>query len=250
MYWQFTALESLMRRLVPFVGEHQIARAEGDQESNKRTAGRVIDEVVSTVFGQSSWDDLVPSEWPSREPEPSQPSVSISLGSKELDMKQTSSSGKGGNTEGKTLQPRIIPPRAHIPASYGSTANSSAANRPTKNTAIAYSDKPSLEWVLINNGRGLRITVSGNIDHSMRPEWRRLLEETEASGAGEYEFNLSHAPALSLTGLGMLLLFKERKGSAREAIKLCNCSKDVAQLLRWTGMEKYFVIQSNVPPNS
>jgi anti-anti-sigma factor len=228
-----------MRRLVPFLGENQIARADGDQEPNKRAAGRVIDAVVSTSSGESSWDDLVASAWPSQGPEPSQPSVSIPLGGKTFDMKQTSSSGNGNTTGGKSIHPRMIPPRTHGPAAH-STA---------KNTAV-YSDKPSLEWVLINNGRGLRITVSGNIDYDMRPEWRRLLEETEASSAGEYEFNLSHAPALSLTGLGMLLLFKERKGSVREAIKLCNCNKDVAQLLRWTGMEKYFVIQSNVPLDS
>ena len=155
-------------------------------------------------------------------------------------MKQSSSKGGGS----KSLQSRIIPPRAHIPASH-----SPANHSPARTSTIIY-DVPSLEWVLINNGRGLRINVSGNIDHSMRTEWRRLLEETESNGAGEFEFNLSHSPALSLTGLGMLLLFKERKGSVREAIKLCNCNKDVAQLLRWTGMDKYFVIQSNVPLDS
>ena len=226
-----------MRRQVPFVGENQIARAEGDEEEGKRATGRVIDEVVNTSSGESSWDDLVPSAWPSPA-QPEQPSASISLGGKGSDMKPAS--GKGTATGGKALQSRIIPPRTHVPVSHSPVSNS-----PVRSSTIIY-DTPSLEWVLINHGRGLRINVSGNIDHNMRSEWRRLLEETESNGAGEFEFNLSHSPALSLTGLGMLLLFKERKGSVREAIKLCNCNKDVAQLLRWTGMEKYFVIESNV----
>lgn len=229
-----------MRRQVPFVGEGQIARA-GDQEQGKRAAGRVIDEVVSTASGESSWDDLVPSDWPSQPTEQDHASASIMLGGKAPDMKHASSSGKGKSGAGKSLHAGIIPPRAHIPASH---------NVPARSTTIVYSDKPSLDWVLINNGRGLRVNVSGKLDHDMRLEWRRFLEETESSNVGEYEFNLSHTPALSLTGLGMLLLFKETKGSLREAIKLCNCNKDVAQLLRWTGMEKYFVIQSTSPLDS
>lgn len=228
-----------MRRQVPFVGENQIARADGDQEHNKKAMGKIIDDVVSTATGESSWDDLVPSTWPSQGPETSHPSVSVSLGGKNLEMRHTPT-GKSSAGGGKSLHSHFMPPRPHMPASHHSGRKST----------IVYSDKPTLEWVLINNGRGLRINVSGNIDHDMRQEWRRLLEETEASGAGEYEFNLSHTPALSLTGLGMLLLFKERKGSVREAIKLCNCNKDVAQLLRWSGMEKYFLIQSSVPLDS
>ena len=57
------------------------------------------------------------------------------------------------------------------------------------------------------------------------------------------KFNLTEAPTLTLTGLGMLLLFKEQKGSERGDIKLCHCNKDVWQLLQWTGMDKYFTIQ-------
>ena len=101
-----------------------------------------------------------------------------------------------------------------------------------------------MDWVSINSGRGLRVSIHGNIDNNLRKEWSRLLEETEGTDIKEFEFNLNETPALSLTGLGMLLLFKERKRSARDAIKLCNCNKEVAQLLEWTGMDKYFVIQN------
>lgn len=233
-----------MRRQVPFVGEGQIARA-SDQEQGKRAAARVIDEMVSTSSGESSWDDLVPSNWPSQGPEHNHPSASVSLGGNASDMKQTSSSGRSKGPGGKSLHAGMVPARPH-----GHASHNPVSHNPARTTTIVYSDKPSLDWVLINNGRGLRINVSGNIDHDMRLEWRRMLEETESTAAGEFEFNLSHTPALSLTGLGMLLLFKERKGSLREAIKLCNCNKDVAQLLRWTGMEKYFVIQSSVPLDS
>jgi anti-anti-sigma factor len=97
--------------------------------------------------------------------------------------------------------------------------------------------------VSINDGRGLRVSVYGNIDNDLRKEWTRLLNDPQAANIKEFEFNLNETPSLSMTGLGMLLLFKERKGSARDAIKLCNCNKEVAQLLQWTGMDKYFVIE-------
>ena len=101
-----------------------------------------------------------------------------------------------------------------------------------------------MDWVRINNGRGLRVTIYGNIDNDLRKEWSRLLSDPESADVKEFEFNLNETPALSLTGLGMLLLFKERKGAALNEIKLCNCNKDVTQLLQWTGMDKYFVIES------
>jgi anti-anti-sigma regulatory factor len=75
-----------------------------------------------------------------------------------------------------------------------------------------------------------------------------LLAETDANGIGQFEFNLTQAPNLSLTGLGMLLLFKERKGAERGDIKLCHCNKNVWDLLQWSGMDKYFTIQG-IPGN-
>lgn len=103
--------------------------------------------------------------------------------------------------------------------------------------------RASVDWIPINNGHGLRINISGVLDQNARYEWRRLLEETEASSASQFEINLTQAPAIGLTGLGMLLFFRERKGSDRNDIKLCHCNKDVWEVLRWTGMEKYFTIQ-------
>lgn len=206
-----------MRRLVPFVGEKQIARPDTDQERAKRAAGRVIDEVVSTADGESSWDDLVPNDWPSKPLTPKPPT------------------GAGVTR----------------PAKVGFSPGSPRASQSlTRTTTLVYSDKPTLEWISINNGRSLRISIQGNIDHELRPEWQRLLDETQDVAAAEFEFNLAHAGALSLTGLGMLLLFKERKGSSREAITLFNCNKEVAQLLHWTGMDKYFVIQAVSAPDA
>jgi len=212
-----------MRRFVPFVGEKQISRADGDQERAKRAAGRVIDEVVSTQAGESTWDDVVPADWPAQA-KPRAATVSTPSAASTL------ASG-----------PKVPFVRGGIPSAR--TAYLAAH----KSSASHGGKKSSLEWVLINNGHGLRINIHGNIDHELRLEWQRLLEETLSTRVDEYEFNLSHTPALSLIGLGMLLLFKEHRGTQHEVIRLYNCSREVAQLLNWTGMDKYFVIQSLAP---
>lgn len=207
-----------MRRSVPFVGEKKIARAASPAGEAKRSAGQIIDEVVSTDSGESSWDDLVPSELTKPKSESPKASGSISL-------------------------PEAKKTTAKAPSVAGSSSKSISRAAATSSSTIVYADAPSVEWVLINSGRGVRVNIHGSVDASIRSEWNRLLDETQATGASEYEFNLAETPGLSLTGLGMLLLFRERKASALQGIKLCNCNKDVAQLLKWTGMDKYFEIQ-------
>jgi anti-anti-sigma factor len=100
-----------------------------------------------------------------------------------------------------------------------------------------------IDWLLINNGHGLRVNISGTMDQQLRQEWMRLLRETANNGIDQYEFNLTKAPALNLTGLAMLLLFKEQKKSQKQSITLCHCNRQIWELLLWTGMDKYFVIQ-------
>lgn len=214
-----------MRHHVPFVGERNIVRADDEQARLKRTSGRVIDDVVGDGKVESSWDDVVPDGWTDK----SQPK-----------------SSKGSATHAS-----VAMPRAHVPikANSKTTANKQAKKVTTPKTtsasgSITFSDSASMDWVRINNGRGLRVSIHGNIDNDLRHEWSRLLNDTESADIKEFEFNLNETPALSLIGLGMLLLFKERKGSARDAIKLCNCNKEVTQLLQWTGMDKYFAIEN------
>lgn len=218
-----------MRRVVPFIGEQQIARADTELERAKRSSGRVIDEVVSAASAESSWDDIVrPDGMQSNEPAPHHSNVGVSL---------------PATPKGKSLVKSSAP--RYVPATGSVGASGKKADAQTRSTTFVNSNMPTMEWVSMNSGRGLRITISGSIDHNLRSEWNRLLEETEGNEAGEFEFNLTQTPSLSLTGLGMLLLFKERKATKRDAIRLCHCTKEVSQLLHWTGMDKYFVIQSD-----
>lgn len=213
-----------MRHHVPFVGERKVVRADDEQARNKRMSGRVIDDVVGDGKVESSWDDVVPKGWDDK----SQPTPSAAIPKGQVPIKAG-----------------ISKPGANNPGNKSISSNSKNI-QPKKNaiaSAITFSDSASMDWVSINNGRGLRVSVYGNIDNDLRKEWTRLLNDPQAANIKEFEFNLNETPALSMTGLGMLLLFKERKGSARDAIKLCNCNKDVAQLLQWTGMDKYFVIE-------
>lgn len=226
-----------MRHQVPFVGERKVVRADDDQARAKRTSGRVIDDVVGDGLAASSWEDIVPAGWNDK----SQPKKNP-----------------------KAEQARVSVPKPHVPIKSGSalkpgekSLSSGTASKPNPavktsgaySGAVTFSDSASLDWISINNGRGLRVNIYGSIDHGLRKEWSRLLNDAASSNVHEFEFNLNETPALSLTGLGMLLLFKERNGSGREQITLCNCNKEVEQLLKWSGMDKYFLIQSTTAPD-
>lgn len=222
-----------MRHQVPFVGERKVIRADDEQARAKRTSGRVIDDVVGDGVAESSWEDVVPAGWndksaPGKRAKES-PRASIILPKPQVPIK----------AGGKSLTPGSAVKSDRVAKSTGTAVKAGNA----QGGAITFSDSSSLDWLPINNGRGVRVNIHGCVDHDLRKEWTRLLNDTAQNNIHEFEFNLADAPALSLTGLGMLLLFKERVGSARDDIRLCNCNKDVEQLLRWTGMDKYFLIQ-------
>ncbi len=209
-----------MRNSVPFIEEGHISRADSEQAGQKRQAGKLIDEVISSADAESSWDDVVPDSWKSNRTKAMRSSPGI-----------------------KRLLPAQSPKQLVQGSSQSARAESSTNKAMIKPKA---SVTAFVDWVAINSGHGLRINIVGNIDHNLRDQWRRLLEETATIDVNEYEINLKATPVLSMTGLGMLLLFKERKDSSREAIKLSNCNQDVWKLLSWTGMDKYFVIQKGM----
>jgi anti-anti-sigma factor len=221
-----------MRRKVPFLGEDQIARADDAAAQAKKASGHLIDDVLSTHKQPSTWDDLV-MDYPdpfSAPPKAAPPKV----------------------TQPKAAPPQVTRPHA-VPAKPVRPRSVPVTAGPVVKKAVipgSYSDADigTIDWLPINSGHGLRINICGSLDQNMRTEWRKLLEETAASKVGQFEFNLTDAPTLTLTGLGMLLLFKEQKGSAQGDIKLCHCNKEVWQMLQWTGMDKYFTIQGK--PNT
>lgn len=210
-----------MRHQVPFVGEQKVVRADDEPARAKRASGRVIDDVIGDGPQESSWDDVVPGGWLDK--------------SKPNPTKKAESQARAS----------VAIPRTNVPLKAGAkAAGAKKKESGVGSRSATFSDSASMDWVRINNGRALRVSVHGNIDNDLRKEWSRLLNDTESADVKEFEFNLNETPALSLAGLGMLLLFKERKGSARDGIKLCNCNKEVTQLLQWTGMDKYFAIEN------
>jgi anti-anti-sigma factor len=119
------------------------------------------------------------------------------------------------------------------------------SNQTMQKTKAAGEQQAHIDWIPINNGHCLRINISGRLDLQLRSEWQRFIRATAASNVGQFEFNLIQTPELSLTGLGLLLLFKEQKKSQRQDIKLCHCNRQIWELLQWTGMDQYFLIQGN-----
>ncbi|HTF85805.1 MAG TPA: STAS domain-containing protein [Cellvibrio sp.] len=133
--------------------------------------------------------------------------------------------------------PAASPTKHRAAAVIKGAANAHSVHKPATDTG------PRIDWIPINNGHGLRINISGTIDQALRREWLRLLRETASKDVDQFEFNLTRTPTLNMTGLGMLLLFREQKRSQRQNITLCHCSRQVWELLQWTGMDRYFVIQ-------
>lgn len=202
-----------MRRNVPFTGENNITRSADDQAQAKKARGQVIDDVISTQYQPTTWDDHV-------------------VFDDDFGAKPPASESK----RQPALRPHAPPkPVRSLPNATGSGLKRAVIEASLQGAAV--------DWVPINNGHGLRISISGSFDQSIRGAWRRMIDETASSGAEQYEFNLTQTPNLTLTGLGMLLMFKEEKGSARGDIKLCHCTKEVWDILQWTGMDKYFIIQ-------
>jgi anti-anti-sigma factor len=202
-----------MRRKVPFMGEENISRANDDVAQAKKARGNVIDDLLSTQRQPSTWDDFVASDYP----DPIGPLPTVA--------RPHVHAPKPARSKTVPVTPGPVLKKAIIEGSFSDA-----------NTA-------TLDWLPINSGHGLRVNICGTLDQSLRNEWRRLMEESKSNGVGQFEFNLTEAPTLSLTGLGMLLLFKEQKGSERGDIKLCHCNKEVWQMLQWAGMDKYFTIQ-------
>lgn len=123
------------------------------------------------------------------------------------------------------------------------------ASLPAAGGAI-FSDVTGMDWVSINSGRGVRVNIYATIDKTLRKDWSRLIKELTEKGVSEVEINLMDAHNLSLAGLGMLLLLKERKPKTLSTITLCNCNRDLKELLEWTGLDKHFDIDTTKISNS
>lgn len=220
-----------MRHQVPFIGERKLVRADDEVARTKRISGRVIDDVVGDTGESSSWEDVVTDNWVDRSVPPvfkPAPNASISRSPRLPRLKVPIRSGAIAPTVNKSSDPALV---------VGS-------NTALRKGSVTLPGSSAIDWVLIRNGRGVRVNIHGAIGNHLRKEWARLLEGTEELDIEEFEFNLSDSPAVSLTGLAMLLLFKDKKRSVCKAFSLCNCTKEVTQLLEWTGMSRYFAIKT------
>lgn len=266
-----------MRHQVPFVGERKLVRANDEEARIKRISGRVIDDVVGEGVASSSWEDIVPEGWVDTSlPKSQQPAITLPANRPvkpvtpriKVPIRSGSISPTGANSTGAQLvtATKAAPaPNAYLAAGnsaghsvpgYSGVGHSGTGHSGTGHSGVGYSSvsssavsaaaytgPSSLDWIYIHNGRGVRVNIHGAINHHLRKDWALLLEATADSIIEEVEFNFSDSPSLNLTGLGMLLLFKEKKRVTGEMISLCNCNKEVTQLLEWARMDRYFTIK-------
>lgn len=207
-------------RKVPFEPEQQLMRAKDDEAQAR---GNLIDDVLSTQNQPSSWDDLVDDDYSYLVRAPLAP-----------DQAKPASI--------KPAQPKPVPKPVPKPLPKAIPAPKPAQPKPAG--LVTYADgAASLDWQLSEDGKKLHITLCGILDHTLGREWRDLISAATAADAAHFEFNLGESSELTLAGLGMLLVFKEKTRAALGDIRLQHCNKEVWQMLHWTGMDKYFTIQ-------
>ncbi|MBU2887603.1 STAS domain-containing protein [Gilvimarinus agarilyticus] len=100
-----------------------------------------------------------------------------------------------------------------------------------------------VDWHPINHGHGIRVSIHGDMDLKMINQWQQLLRETAGNGIHQFEIDLKNTDNMSLSGLAMLLLFKDQKKAGSGDISLNQCSRELYKRLIWSGLTEEFIIR-------
>jgi len=90
-----------------------------------------------------------------------------------------------------------------------------------------------------NNGKTLKISVSGTLGNDIHKEFR---ESYEKHASSSYIVDLGHANNIDSSGLGMLLLLRDFAGGEEADITIINCSKTILEIFNVTCFFRLFDI--------
>lgn len=99
-------------------------------------------------------------------------------------------------------------------------------------------------WHPTHNGQCLKVNISGNPDVRTLRQWRRLLHDCRRLHTHRFEFDLQETEEMGLAALALLLLLKERQQVTPRDMVLNQCTRQVCQLLEWTGLTDEFTIRA------
>jgi anti-anti-sigma factor len=89
-----------------------------------------------------------------------------------------------------------------------------------------------------------RISLAGRFDFSAHREFKNCYEPTlKAGDVAEVEIDMGSVEYLDSSALGMLLMLKEKAGSAKKTVSLTNCRGSVRQVLDIANFGKLFPIR-------
>lgn len=88
----------------------------------------------------------------------------------------------------------------------------------------------------------LIIEVSGRFDQSVHAIFLRALNQLTANVC-QVEVDLYHCHGLDSTGLGMLLILRDRSGLTKDHLILKNAPDDIKRILSFANFQELFSIQ-------
>lgn len=90
-----------------------------------------------------------------------------------------------------------------------------------------------------NDGKTLKISVSGTLGNDIHREFRNAYEKADATS---YIVDLGHANNIDSSGLGMLLLLRDYAGGENSDVTLINCSQTILEIFNVTCFYRLFKI--------
>jgi anti-anti-sigma factor len=100
----------------------------------------------------------------------------------------------------------------------------------------------SIQSSIVDQGRSVRISVTGRFDFSAHQEFRASYEGLQSIPT-TIEVDMRDATYLDSSALGMLLLLRDYAGGDSAAIRITHCNHDVRKILSISNFDQLFDIE-------
>ncbi len=122
----------------------------------------------------------------------------------------------------------------------GQSKPSAPLSRPAANRAA----EARVYWHPTHNGLCLKVNISGCPDIRTLGQWRRLLRDCRRLHTQRFEVDMQETEEVGLTALALLIMLKERQQVTPRDMILNQCTRELCQLLEWTGLADEFTIRA------